>query len=120
MTDARPRFPPQAKYIIGNEAAERFSFYGMRNILTVFLFEYLFRNHPIATRGDDAQAVFHLFVMAVYLLPLFGGPLADLVLGRYHTILWLSLVYVAGRLLPIKLRAFLDFAAPRLKARLLQ
>jgi hypothetical protein len=30
------------------------------------------------------------------------------------------MVYVAGRLLPIKLRAFLDFAAPRLKARLLQ
>jgi len=31
-----------------------------------------------------------------------------------------SLVHVAGRFLPIKLRAFLDFAAPRLKARLLQ
>jgi hypothetical protein len=29
-------------------------------------------------------------------------------------------VYVAGRFLPIKLRVFLDFAAPRLKARLLQ
>ncbi len=96
MTDAALRFPPQAKYIIGNEAAERFSFYGMRNILTVFLFDYLFRNHPAATRGDDAQAVFHLFVMGVYLFPLFGGPLADWVLGRYHTILWLSLVYVAG------------------------
>lgn len=30
----------------------------------------------------------------------------------------LSLVYAGGRLLPLKLRAFLDFAAPRLKARL--
>jgi DNA-binding transcriptional LysR family regulator len=30
-----------------------------------------------------------------------------------------SLVYTAGRFLPLKLRAFLDFAAPRLKARLL-
>jgi DNA-binding transcriptional LysR family regulator len=29
-----------------------------------------------------------------------------------------SLVYTGGRLLPLKLRAFLDFAAPRLKARL--
>ena len=29
-----------------------------------------------------------------------------------------SLVYAAGRFLPIKLRAFLDFAAPRLRARL--
>jgi DNA-binding transcriptional LysR family regulator len=29
-----------------------------------------------------------------------------------------NLVYIAGRFMPIKLRAFLDFAAPRLKARL--
>ena len=28
------------------------------------------------------------------------------------------LVYTGGRMLPLKLRAFLDFAAPRLKARL--
>ncbi len=31
-----------------------------------------------------------------------------------------NLVYTAGRFLPIKLRAFLDFAAPRLKALLMQ
>jgi DNA-binding transcriptional LysR family regulator len=29
-----------------------------------------------------------------------------------------SLLYAGGRLLPLKLRAFLDFAAPRLKGRL--
>jgi DNA-binding transcriptional LysR family regulator len=32
----------------------------------------------------------------------------------------ISLVYIGQRLLPLKLRAFLDFAAPRLKARLLK
>ena len=31
-----------------------------------------------------------------------------------------NLVYTAGRFLPLKLRAFLDFAAPRLKARLME
>lgn len=31
------KMPPQIPYIIGNEGCERFSFYGMRNILTVFL-----------------------------------------------------------------------------------
>ena len=31
-----------------------------------------------------------------------------------------SLVYTGQRLLPLKLRAFLDFATPRLRARLLQ
>ena len=33
--------PPGIPYIIGNEAAERFSFYGMRTILTVFMVNYL-------------------------------------------------------------------------------
>ena len=35
--DSRGRMPGQIKYIIGNEACERFSFYGMRNILVQFL-----------------------------------------------------------------------------------
>ncbi|HTD17260.1 MAG TPA: hypothetical protein VK673_18895, partial [Chthoniobacterales bacterium] len=33
--------PPGVPYIIGNEAAERFSFYGMRAVLTVFMTKYL-------------------------------------------------------------------------------
>jgi len=89
------RFPPQIRYIIGNEAAERFSFYGMRNILTVFLVDYLLRQHT-GNRSDQAQAVFHTFVMGVYLFPLLGGVLADWWWGKYRTVLWLSLVYVAG------------------------
>ena len=31
------RFPPQIKYIIGNEAAERFCFYGLRAVLVVYM-----------------------------------------------------------------------------------
>ena len=33
--------PPGISYIIGNEAAERFSFYGMKAILVVFMTKYL-------------------------------------------------------------------------------
>jgi POT family proton-dependent oligopeptide transporter len=35
--DPHAPIPRQIRYIIGNEGCERFSFYGMRNILTVFL-----------------------------------------------------------------------------------
>jgi hypothetical protein len=35
--DPKAPIPKQIRYIIGNEGCERFSFYGMRNILTVFL-----------------------------------------------------------------------------------
>ncbi len=31
------KMPPGIPYIIGNEAAERFNFYGMRAILVVFM-----------------------------------------------------------------------------------
>ncbi len=90
--------PPQIPFIIGNEACERFSFYGMRNILTVFLIDWLLANQ-IPGRGDReaaAKATFHLFVFGVYFTPLLGGFLADRYLGKYRTILYISLIYCAG------------------------
>lgn len=92
------RFPPQIPFIIGNEACERFSFYGMRNILTVFLIDYLLRNaHPDpAAREAMAKAHFHLFMSGVYFFPLLGGYLADRFLGKYRVIFWLSLLYCMG------------------------
>ena len=35
------KMPPGIPFIIGNEAAERFNFYGMRAILVVFMTQYL-------------------------------------------------------------------------------
>src|SRR5688572_24561735 len=93
----RKTLPPQIKYIIGNEAAERFSFYGMRNILTVFLVDYLLsRSLGQSAREAEAKSIFHLFVVGVYYFPLLGGFLADRWFGKYKTILWLSVVYCAG------------------------
>lgn len=95
---ANDRFPRQIPFIVGNEACERFSFYGMRNILTVFLIDYLLVNmspDPVA-RQAMAKANFHLFVSGVYFFPLLGGLLADRFFGKYRTILWLSILYVIG------------------------
>ena len=90
--------PRQIPFIIGNEACERFSFYGMRNILTVFLIDWLLRSNVAgqAEREGAAKAVFHLFVFGVYFTPLLGGFLADRFLGKYRTILYVSLLYCAG------------------------
>ena len=90
--------PPQIPFIIGNEACERFSFYGMRNILTVFLIDWLLKDR-LASQPDReaaAKAVFHLFVFGVYFTPLLGGFLADRFLGKYRTVLYISLLYCAG------------------------
>ncbi len=90
--------PRQISFIIGNEGCERFSFYGMRNILTVFLVSSLLTHLPEAERPGAAKDVFHTFVIGVYFFPLLGGWLADRYFGKYHTVFWLSLVYCAGHL----------------------
>lgn len=89
-TASRQRFPPQIPYIMASEGAERFSFYGMRNILVVYMVQYLLVSQA------DAKASYHYFVMANYLMPLVGGWLADRFLGRYRVILFLSFGYVLG------------------------
>jgi proton-dependent oligopeptide transporter, POT family len=92
----RPRFPRQIPFIIGNEACERFSFYGMRNILTTFLAASFFAHLPSAAADAEAKDIFHIFVMGVYFFPLLGGFISDRILGKYKTIFALSLVYCAG------------------------
>ncbi len=87
---APERYPPQVKYIVGNEACERFSFYGMASILVLYM------NEGLLYPERDAKAYYHLFIMASFLTPLVGGWLADRFFGRYATILWISLAYVAG------------------------
>ncbi len=91
-------WPPGVPYIIGNEGCERFSFYGMRAILTMYLARVLYLKHPIF--GSDAetfaQSHYHLFNAAVYAFPMIGAVIADRLLGKFHVILYLSLVYCAG------------------------
>jgi POT family proton-dependent oligopeptide transporter len=66
LPDPKAPIPRQIRYIIGNEGCERFSFYGMRNILTVFLATSLLAYLPEAERGSAAKEVFHTFVIGVY------------------------------------------------------
>jgi POT family proton-dependent oligopeptide transporter len=93
-------WPPGIPYIVGNEGCERFSFYGMRSILTLYLARELYVHHPqfAAAPAAFAKAHFHLFVAAVFALPMIGAVISDRLLGKYRTILWLSVVYACGNL----------------------
>jgi len=93
------RMPRQIPYIIGNEGCERFSFYGMRNILTPFLVGSLLLSMPESERPAMAKEVFHTFVIGVYFFPMLGGWLADRFFGKYPTVLWFSLLYCVGNLM---------------------
>jgi POT family proton-dependent oligopeptide transporter len=92
--------PPGVPYIIGNEAAERFSFYGMRSILIIFMTQYLMNSSGVRDTMSESQATgwFHQFVAAVYFLPILGAILADGFWGKYRTIFYLSIVYCMGHL----------------------
>jgi proton-dependent oligopeptide transporter, POT family len=99
------KFPRSIWYIVGNEAAERFNFYGMTAILTTFLIAQ-FYNPSNSTDPDvinsakaAANAKTHDFKAMAYLLPMFGGMIADWFWGKYKTILYLSMVYAAGSLM---------------------
>jgi len=92
------RLPPGIPYIIGNEAAERFSYYGMNSILVIFMTQYLMngRGQPDPMTGAQADAWYHTFVSAAYILPVLGAFLADALIGKYLVILLLSIVYCFG------------------------
>ena len=92
--------PAQTKYIVGNEACERFSFYGMRSILVAYMTGMLLMSK------NEATEVVHLFIACTYLMPLLGAWLADRYLGRYRTIFSISLLYCLGN----AVLAMADFA----------
>jgi POT family proton-dependent oligopeptide transporter len=92
------KMPAGIPYILTNEAAERFSFYGMRCIL-VFFMTHLLKNASgqFVPMGDEqSKFYFHLFISAVYFMPIIGALLSDIWLAKYKTIIFFSVVYCFG------------------------
>ena len=96
-TNSMPKGIP---YIIGNELAERFSFYGMKCILIIFMTQYLINDTNALDPMSDTEATkwYHLFTSAVYFTPIFGALLSDVFIGKFKTILLLSIIYCFGHL----------------------
>ncbi len=90
--------PVAIPFLVVNEAAERFSYYGMRTILVIFMTQYL-QNADGALdvmTESEARSYYHLFTSAVYFFPAIGALIADIWWGKFRTILTLSLVYCLG------------------------
>ena len=92
--------PPGVPYIVANECAERFSFYGMKTILVVFMQKYMMdaAGKPDHLDDEEARSWYHTFSMVTYATPLLGAFVSDVVLGKYRTILYFSIVYCGGHL----------------------
>ncbi|MFD0794497.1 MFS transporter [Mucilaginibacter litoreus] len=93
------KIPRAVPFIIGNEFAERFSFYGMRSILAVFLVSQFFSHESDVVANAHSNSINHMFSTLVYATPLLGAILADWFFGKYRVILIGSLIYTIGHFL---------------------
>ncbi|CAL8307725.1 unnamed protein product [Merluccius merluccius] len=78
-------------FIVVNEFCERFSYYGMRAVLVLY-FRYF-----LQWDDDMATSIYHTFVALCYLTPILGAIVADSWLGKFKTIVYLSIVYTLGQ-----------------------
>ena len=94
------KYPAAIPYIIGNEAAERFSFYGMKSILVTFLAAQFFNptHNPLFQTLAELKASeqVHFFVALAYSMPMVGAIMADWFFGKFRVILYVSIVYCIG------------------------
>jgi hypothetical protein len=76
--------PKGIPYIVTNEAAERFSFYGMKGILVIFMTKYMMdaAGSPDLMGDVEARQWYHSFTSAVYFFPILGALLADTFFGQ--------------------------------------
>ncbi|XP_010153334.1 PREDICTED: solute carrier family 15 member 1-like [Eurypyga helias] len=84
-------YPLSIFFIIINEFCERFSYYGMRAVLVLYFKYFLQWDDNLAT------AIYHTFVALCYLTPILGALIADSWLGKFKTIVSLSIVYTIGQ-----------------------
>jgi POT family proton-dependent oligopeptide transporter len=99
--DAAPRGPsgdapqghPSGLYVLfGAEAWERFSYYGMRALLVLYLV------NKMGYAREHALEVYGLYTGLVYLTPLLGGYLADKILGRRKAVLIGGILMALGQI----------------------
>uniref|UniRef100_A0AAQ6A410 Solute carrier family 15 member 1 n=1 Tax=Amphiprion ocellaris TaxID=80972 RepID=A0AAQ6A410_AMPOC len=84
-------YPISIFFIVVNEFCERFSYYGMRAVLVLY-FKYF-----LLWDDDFATTIYHTFVALCYLTPILGAIIADSWLGKFKTIIYLSIVYTIGQ-----------------------
>uniref|UniRef100_A0A8C5BG87 Solute carrier family 15 member 1-like n=1 Tax=Gadus morhua TaxID=8049 RepID=A0A8C5BG87_GADMO len=84
-------YPLSIFFIVVNEFCERFSYYGMKAVLVLY-FRYFLR-----WDDDLAITIYHTFVALCYLTPILGAIVADSWLGKFKTIVYLSIVYTLGQ-----------------------
>jgi proton-dependent oligopeptide transporter, POT family len=92
-TTVKTGHPKGLWVLFGTEMWERFNFYGMRAILTLFLV------NSLMMKEEDASIIYGGFLGLCYLTPMLGGFIADRFFGNRNCILLGGLMMAVGQLL---------------------
>jgi POT family proton-dependent oligopeptide transporter len=92
-TPAQKGHPKGLWVLFGTEMWERFNFYGMRAILTLFLV------NSLLMKEEDASLLYGGFLGLCYLTPMLGGFIADRFLGNRNCIMIGGFMMAAGQAL---------------------
>ncbi|MBP2283352.1 POT family proton-dependent oligopeptide transporter [Flavobacterium sp. CG_23.5] len=92
-TQVKTAHPKGLWVLFGTEMWERFNFYGMRAILTLFLI------NSLMMKEADASIIYGGFLGLCYLTPMLGGFIADRFFGNRNCILLGGLMMAVGQLL---------------------
>jgi POT family proton-dependent oligopeptide transporter len=91
--DKLQKHPPGLYVLFFTEMWERFSYYGMRSLLVYYMIKHL---QFTQVRSSE---IYGLYTGFVYFTPLFGGLLADRVLGQRRTVVLGGVLMAAGHFL---------------------
>ncbi|MCH2214460.1 MAG: peptide MFS transporter [Flavobacteriales bacterium] len=88
---------PAALFVLfGAEMWERFSYYGMRALLTLYMAKVLFVDLGQQIADTKALAIYGSYTSMVYLFPVIGGLVADRIFGFRKTILFGGILMMLG------------------------
>jgi POT family proton-dependent oligopeptide transporter len=91
----RPRHPRGLYTLFFTEMWERFSYYGMRALLVLFMVDSV-RRDGFGMTDEVATAVYGLYTAAAYLVALPGGWVADRILGAQRSVLLGGIIIALG------------------------
>ena len=81
VVEQKSKHPKGLWVLFGTEMWERFNFYGMRALLTLFMV------NSLLIKEADAAIIYGGFLALCYLTPLLGGFIADKYIGNRNAIL---------------------------------
>lgn len=97
MNSIKMKQPRALIVLFFTEMWERFSYYGMRALLVLYLIQQLFQN--LETSKTVAYGIFAAYGSLVYASPFIGGLIADKFLGHRKAVIWGAIMMAVGHFL---------------------